>query len=78
MHTTCNVGLYSYTCSRYYMLYDMYSYNIVYLSIHLSTSLVIVPSDLDAKIHENKLFFGGSGGEIIYLSSHISGSPRCL
>lgn len=62
------------------MLYDMYSYNIVYLSIHLSTSLVMVPSDLDAKIQENKLFFGGDGGgrEIIYLNSHISGSPRCL
>lgn len=42
------------------MLCNMYSYNIVYLSIYLSIHLVIVPSDLDAKIYESKLF-GGDG-----------------
>lgn len=41
----------------------LYVYNIVCLSIHLSISLIIVSSDLVAKMHENKLFFGG-GGEI--------------
>lgn len=42
----------------------MYVCNTVCLSIHLSKYLVIVPSDLDAKIYENKLLFGGTGKPI--------------
>lgn len=56
------------------MLYNKYAYNIVYLSVYLFTSLLIVLSDLDAKIYEKKPLGQGLQGEYL-LKHHISGSP---
>lgn len=66
--------MYSCIYKTYYMLYNMYAYNIVYLSVYLFTSPLIVLSYLDAKIYEKKPLGGAAQGVYLF-KHHVSGSP---